>query len=84
MARGQEEASTNGRQGGRTRAVPSASSMIASLTMKELKSYCEVPDNTDLKLMDMADESTLDGEHNGVFFLPRSISQPGYVSPCQP
>ena len=36
--------------------------------MEELKSYCEVPDNIDLKLMDRADESTLDGEHNGVFF----------------
>ena len=30
--------------------------------------YCEVPDNIDLQLMDMMDESTLGGEHNGVFF----------------
>ena len=30
--------------------------------------YCEVPDNIDLQLMDMTDESTLSGEHNGVFF----------------
>ena len=51
-------------------AAPSASSIIASLTMEELKAYCEVPDNIDLKLMDRADESTLDGEHNGVFFTP--------------
>ena len=68
MARGQEETSTSGRQGGRTQAAPSASNIIASLTMEELKSYCEVLNNIDLKLMDRADESTLDGEHNDVFF----------------
>ena len=32
--------------------------------------YCEVPDNIDLRLMERADESTLGGEHNGVFFYP--------------
>ena len=52
----------------------SASSIIASLTMKELKAYCEVPDNIDLKLMDKADESTLDGEHNGVFFTREHLA----------
>ena len=30
--------------------------------------YCEVLDNIDLKLMERTDESTLGGEHNGVFF----------------
>ena len=68
MARGQEETSTSGYQGELTRATPFASSIIASLTMEELKAYCEVPDNIDLKLMDRANESTLDGEHNDVFF----------------
>ena len=68
MARGQEETSTSGYQGELTRAAPFASSIIASLTMEELKAYCEVPDNIDLKLMDRANESTLDGEHNDVFF----------------
>ena len=48
--------------------APSTSSIIAFLTMEELKDYCEVPDNIDLKLMDRADESTLNGEHNSVFF----------------
>ena len=52
----------------------SASSIIASLTMKELKAYCEVPDNIDLKLMDKADESTLDGEHNDVFFTQEHLA----------
>ena len=36
--------------------------------MEELKAYCEVPHNIDLKLMYRANESTLNGEHNGVFF----------------
>ena len=74
MARGQEETSISGRQGGRTRAAPSVSSIIASLMMEELKSYCKVPDNIDLKLMDRADESTLDGEHNSVFFTRRHLA----------
>ena len=34
---------------------PSASSVIASLTMEELKAYCEVPDDIDLRLMERAD-----------------------------
>ena len=68
MVRGREETSTSGRPGGRPRAKPSTSSVIASLTIEELKVYCEVPDNIDLRLMERADDSTLDGEHNGVFF----------------
>ena len=68
MARGQEETSTSGHPGGHTRATPSASSIISSLTMEELMAYYEVPNNIDLRLMDRTDESTLGGEHNGVFF----------------
>ena len=49
MVRGQEETSTSGRPEGRPRAKPSASNVIASLTMEELKVYCEVPDNIDLR-----------------------------------
>ena len=68
MARGLEEISKSGRPGGRLRAMPSASSIISSLTMEELMAYCEVPDNINLRLMERADGSTLGGEHNGVFF----------------
>ena len=74
MARGQKETSTSGRQGGHTRAAPSASSIIASLTMEELKAYYKVPDNIDLKLMDKEDKSTLDGEHNGVCFTREHLT----------
>ena len=68
MVRGREETSTSGRPGGRPRAKPSISNIIASMTMEELKVHCEVPDSIDLRLMERADESTLGGEYNGVFF----------------
>ena len=74
MVRGQEENSTSGCLGGRPRAKPSASNIIASMTMEELKVYCEVPDNIDLRLMEGADESTLGGEHNGVFFTREHLA----------
>ena len=36
--------------------------------------YCEVPDNIDLRLMERADESTLGGEHNDVFFTREHLA----------
>ena len=74
MARGQEETSTRGRPGGRTRATPSASSIISSLTMEELMRYCEVPDDISIRLVDMPDESILNVEHNGVFFTREHLA----------
>ena len=68
MVRGREETSTSGRPGGRPREKPSASNIIASMTMEELKVYCEVPNNVDLWLMERTDESRLGGEHNSVSF----------------
>ena len=64
----------SGRPGGRPRAKPSTSNVIASLTMEELKVYCEVSDNIDLRLMDKADDSTLGEEHNGVFFTREHLA----------
>ena len=74
MARGREKTSTSGRPGGRPRAMPLASSIISSLTMEELMAYCEVPDDIDLRLMERANESTLGGEHNGVFFTREHLA----------
>ena len=74
MARGQEETSTSGCPEGRLRVTASASSIISSLTTEELKAYCEVPDNIDLRLMERVDESTLGGEHNGVFFTREHLA----------
>ena len=53
---------------------PSASNIIASMTMEELNMHCEVPDNIDLRLMERADESTLGGEHNSVFFTREHLA----------
>ena len=36
--------------------------------------YCEVPNNIDLQLMERADESTLGGEHNCVFFTREHLA----------
>ena len=57
-----------GRRRGPTRGMPFASSSISSLTMEELRAYCDVPDNIELTLIEEPDESTLGGEHNSVFF----------------
>ena len=64
----------SGRLGGRLRATPSTSSIISSLTMEKLMAYCEVLDNIDLRLMERTDESTLGGEHNGVFFTREHLA----------
>ena len=72
--RGREETSTSGRPGGRPRAKPSTSNVIASLMMEDLKTYCEVPDNIDLRLMEKTDDYTLGGEHNGVFFTREHLA----------
>ena len=42
--------------------------------MKELRTYCKVPSNIDLRLMERADESTLGGEHNSVFFTREHLA----------
>ena len=74
MVRGREETSTSGRIEGRPRAKPFASNVIASLTMEELKVYCEVPDDINLRLMERADDSTPCGEHNSVFFTSEHLA----------
>ena len=50
--------------------------------MEELRTYCEIPNNIDLKLMEKPDKSTLGGEHN-VMFFPREQTRapPGLIHP---
>ena len=76
MSRGQEATSTSqvGRKRGPIRGMPFASSIISSLTMEELRAYCDVPDNINLKLMEEPDESTLGGEHNAMFFTREHLT----------
>ena len=70
MARGQEETSTSqaGRRRGPGGDTPSASSIIFSLSMEELRSYCHIPDNIDLEFPDGPAESTIDEEDDAVYF----------------
>ena len=42
--------------------------------MEELRTYCEIPNDIDLKLMEKPDESTLGGEHNAVFFTQEQLT----------
>ena len=41
--------------------------------MEELRTYCEIPNNIDLELMENPEESTLGGEHNAVFFTREQL-----------
>ena len=42
--------------------------------MEELRTYCEIPNNIDLELMEKSDKSTLGGEHNAVFFTREQLA----------
>ena len=53
--------------------MSSASNIILSPMMEELRAYCDVLDNIDLKLMEDSDESTMGGEHNAVFFTQEHL-----------
>ena len=69
-ARVQEETSTSqaGRRRGLGRDTPSASSIIYSLSMEELRSYCQIPDNIDIELSDSPTESIIGKEDEAVYF----------------
>ena len=76
MTRGEEGTSTSqaGRRRGLARETHSTSHIVSSLTMEELRTYCEIPDDIDLKLMKKPDKSTLGGEHNAVFFTREQLA----------
>ena len=76
MARGQKETSTSqaGRKRGPTRGTPSTSSIISSLSMEELRTYCEIPDDIDVMLSDGPAQNTVDGEDNAIFFTREQLA----------
>ena len=69
MARGQEETFTNqaGRRWGPSQESPSASIIISSLSMDEVRSYCQIPNDIDFELSEGPAESTMGEEYNAVF-----------------
>ena len=70
MARGQEETSTS--QAGCRRGpgwdMPSARNIISSLSMEELRSYCQIPNNINIELSDGPTESTISEGDGAVYF----------------
>ena len=82
MVRGQEETSTN--QAGSRRGLgwdtPFAGSIISSLSMEELRSYCQIPNNIDFELSDGPAESTM-VRKTVLYILPGNNSQQGFTSP---
>ena len=76
MERGQEETSTSqaGRKRGPGRDTPSASSIISSLSMEELRSYYHILDNIDFELPDGPTESIIDKEDGAVYFTREQLA----------
>ena len=76
LARGQQETSTS--QGGHrrrpSRDTSSASSLISSLSMEELRSYCQIPSNIDFELPDGSTESTVNKEDGVVYFTREQLA----------
>ena len=76
MARGQEETSTSqaGRRKGLGRDTPSKNSIISSLSMEDLKSYCQIPNNINFELPDGPAVSIIDEEDNAVYFTREQLA----------
>ena len=53
---------------GPSRELPSASSIISSFFMDEVRSYCQIPDDIDFELSEGPTESTMGEQYNTVVF----------------
>ena len=75
MARGQEETSTSqvGRRRGPSRKSPSASSIISSLSMDKVRSYCQIPKDIDFEFSEGPTESTMGNKYNAVIFTREQL-----------
>ena len=72
MMRGQEETSTSqvGHRRGPNREVPSACSLVSSMSMEELRSFCQIPNNISLELSnDLA--ASIVGEADSTVYFTR-------------
>ena len=76
MARGQEKTSTSQVERRRklSRDTPSASSIISSLSMEELRSYFHIPDNINFEFLDGPTESTIGKEDDSVYFTREQLT----------
>ena len=76
MARGQEETSTSqsSRKREPTRGMPSTSNIISSLSMEELRAYCQIPEDIDVVLSEGPTKNTVGKENNTVFFTREQLA----------
>ena len=76
IERGQEENFTSqaGRRRRPGRDMPSASSIISSLSIEELRSYCHIPAKIDFELSDGPTEFTIDKEDGAVYFTREQLT----------
>ena len=76
MARGQEETSTNQarHKRGPSRESPSACSIIFSLSMDEVRSYCQILEDIDFELSEGPAESTMGDKYNAMFFTREQLA----------
>ena len=76
MERGQEEISTSQARSrrGPSQDTPSASSLISYLSMEELRSYYQIPNNIDFEFPDGPAESTIDEEDSVVYFTREQLT----------
>ena len=72
MARGQEETSTSqvGRRRGPNQELPSARSLVSSMSLEELRSFFQIPDSISLELSNGPAVSTV-GEANSAIYFTR-------------
>ena len=70
MARGQEETYTSqvGRKRGTPRELPKASNLVATMSIEELRSFCQFPTDISLELSNGAAVSTVGGEDNVIYY----------------
>ena len=70
MARGQEETSTSQvrRRRRPTKELPSASSLVSSMSMEELRSFCQILDSISLELSNDPIASTVGEADNAIYF----------------
>ena len=70
MERGLKKTSISqaGRRKGSGQDTPSASNIISSLSMEELRSYCKIPGNIDIEFPDGLAESTIGEGDDAVYF----------------
>ena len=76
MVRGQKETSTSqaGHRRGPSWDMLSASNLISSLSMEELRSYCQIPSNIDFELPDGPVGSTVNKEDDVVYFTREQLA----------